>query len=99
MQNGKVRMYTPRETLNAEKLIAEAWENESNKGPKFEGPVEINIVIDKNGTDVVVKEVDFDGSPTLKGDIDNYVKTILDGLNGIAWVDDSQVIKIVAMKL
>lgn len=99
MQNGKVRMYTPRETLKAESLIAEAWNNEDNKGPKFEGPIEINIVIDKNGTDVLVKKLESFGTPTLKGDIDNYVKTILDGLNGVAWEDDSQVIKIVAMKL
>lgn len=29
--------------------------------------------------------------PTLKPDVDNYVKGIKDALNGIAYVDDSQV--------
>ena len=29
--------------------------------------------------------------PTLKPDVDNYVKAIKDALNGIAYVDDSQV--------
>lgn len=31
-----------------------------------------------------------------QGDLDNYVKCLLDGLNGIAWVDDSQIISIQA---
>ena len=30
------------------------------------------------------------------GDLDNYIKSISDGLNGIAWRDDSQVTKISA---
>ena len=28
------------------------------------------------------------------GDLDNYIRSICDGLNGIAWRDDSQVIRI-----
>lgn len=35
---------------------------------------------------------------TLKPDIDNVVKLVMDGLNGAAWVDDSQVIDIHACK-
>jgi len=30
------------------------------------------------------------------GDLDNYVKSIQDGLNGIAWRDDRKVEKLVA---
>jgi Holliday junction resolvase RusA-like endonuclease len=32
-------------------------------------------------------------------DIDNLIKAILDGLNGIAWQDDTQVVKIIAERL
>jgi crossover junction endodeoxyribonuclease RusA len=32
-------------------------------------------------------------------DIDNLIKSILDGLNGIAWQDDKQVVKVVAERL
>jgi len=32
--------------------------------------------------------------PTVKPDIDNVEKSILDGLNGIVWNDDAQVVKV-----
>jgi Holliday junction resolvase RusA-like endonuclease len=33
----------------------------------------------------------------LRGDLDNYVKLTLDALNGVAWDDDGQVVRIVAV--
>lgn len=32
------------------------------------------------------------------GDIDNYVKAVLDGLNGVAYLDDRQVVQVFATK-
>lgn len=31
---------------------------------------------------------------TVKPDLDNLVKSILDGLNGIAWHDDAQIVQL-----
>ena len=90
---GKVFMYTAAKTVKAEKDIAAAWD-----WPVFEGEVAVHIVVDKDGAAVIVERVDLDSKTTLRGDIDNYVKTILDGLNGVAWKDDSQVVKITAVK-
>lgn len=36
--------------------------------------------------------------PTSRPDLDNYEKAILDGLNGIAWYDDSQVCDVIKAK-
>lgn len=36
--------------------------------------------------------------PTSKPDLDNVVKAIKDGLNGVVWVDDSQVVFLCAQK-
>jgi Holliday junction resolvase RusA-like endonuclease len=36
--------------------------------------------------------------PTSKPDIDNVVKAIFDGLNGVAWRDDVQVVSLTVRK-
>jgi Holliday junction resolvase RusA-like endonuclease len=37
--------------------------------------------------------------PSKKPDIDNVVKAVLDGLNGVAWKDDKQVTSLMASKV
>ena len=37
-------------------------------------------------------------SPTIKPDTDNIAKSILDSLNGIAYKDDKQVIRLIVEK-
>jgi Holliday junction resolvase RusA-like endonuclease len=86
-------MYTPNKTVLAEKLIASLWD-----GPKYEGDVAIHIAVTKEGTAVTITPVDHEKKTSLRGDLDNYVKTVMDGLNGVAWVDDKQVIDIQAVK-
>lgn len=36
--------------------------------------------------------------PTKKPDIDNIVKVVLDALNGLAYKDDTQVVRVLAQK-
>ena len=36
--------------------------------------------------------------PTVKPDVDNVAKTILDALNGVAWRDDSEITSLIIMK-
>jgi Holliday junction resolvase RusA-like endonuclease len=65
----------------------------------FTGPVELRVVFRHDTIEVTVAEMPEETIPSkLRGDIDNYVKTLMDGLNGAAWVDDKQVHGVWALK-
>jgi crossover junction endodeoxyribonuclease RusA len=87
------RVFTPKETLEFENTIKEAWD-----GPTFESPVSVDIILYKDKIKITVTEQEPKKKSPLRGDIDNYVKAILDGLNGSAFVDDRQVVSIKARK-
>lgn len=87
------RVFTPKRTLDAEAIIRDAW----GSNPKFTGPVSLVVVFQKD--QMTIEVTDFpEGESKLRGDIDNYVKTVMDGLNGVAWDDDRQVMYVAAYK-
>lgn len=45
-----------------------------------------------DGTIVVVRELSDWWKSKLQGDLDNYIKSVQDGLNGVAFVDDRQIV-------
>lgn len=85
--------YTPQKTKDAENKIAFRWVAKY-KSKIIENPVCIEIVFamkkPKAKTTKYVQK---------RPDIDNLAKTVLDALNGIAYVDDKQVVKLVATKV
>lgn len=85
------KAYTPAATVEFEKAIGDAWDQQHPE-PPLEGPVGMAVEI---GTDYVYVEVyDLESSHRPKyitGDLDNYHKSISDGLNGKAFKDDKQV--------
>lgn len=68
--------------MKAEKAIQLQY-----SGPRFDGPVRVTIVLGETGLELMIEPSDTE--PILRGDIDNYAKTILDALNKVAWPDDS----------
>lgn len=77
--------------MKAEQAIRVAY-----KGPCLDGPVRVMIYLSEHGFDITVEPADHDSH--LRGDIDNYCKTILDALNKVAWKDDKQIVELRVLK-
>ena len=92
----KGHVFTPKETLIEEDYVAEAWRDQV--GEQIEGPVEVFVAYSPTCTLLTVVESPHDAK-TLRGDLDNYVKLSLDALTGVAWEDDIQVVRIMAVKV
>jgi Holliday junction resolvase RusA-like endonuclease len=90
------RTYTPDTTIQFEQLVRAAWIESG--GPTFEGPVEMDVTFYPDRIEVVVRELDPEQKSALRGDIDNYVKSLLDGLNKAAFDDDRRVLRLTARK-
>jgi len=89
------RVFTPQTTIDAETIVRKAW-----TGPCYDGDVSLVCQFTKEGIRITVSEI-AEGTltkSTLRGDLDNYVKLLMDGLNGVAWQDDKQVKLLIATK-
>ena len=102
MVAGHPRIYTPHATQSYEKELAGAWAKENGNLP-FTGPVVVRIVlgmkIPKSTSKAKIKKMlDRQIRPTVKPDVDNCAKSILDALNGLAYVDDTQIVTLLVRK-
>lgn len=94
---GHARMFTPQKTASYEGLIAMAGTEAMAGRTLLEGAVmvEMRIVLaipesmsKKRKAQAIAGEL----FPTKKPDMDNVIKAIYDGLNGVVWKDDVQVV-------
>lgn len=103
-RTGKGFSYTPEKTVLYENLIKTSFLAADSKKTFFDGePVEMYITalfpIPKSTTKkdrerIRRKEL----FPTKKPDADNIAKVICDALNGVAYHDDTQVVKLTVRK-
>lgn len=96
---GHARMFTPKKTANYETLIAMAAQQAMQGRELIAGPVLLEMKIfvavaqswsKKKTTEALQGLV----MPTKKPDADNVLKAICDGINGIVFRDDVQVVNV-----
>lgn len=103
IRRGKIGHYTPPKTTAYENKVRQAAIVAMRDIKPYEGPMRLAITalfeIPKSWPKWK-KELALAGQlmPTGKPDLDNVAKAIKDGLNGIAWGDDSQVCAVAAEK-
>ena len=104
LPNGKTIHYTPEKTRTYEGVIASLAMEAMGGRPPLEGPVGLTLIIEMpipaswpgwKREMAAAQKI----APTTKPDADNVEKAVKDGLNGIAWRDDCQVVSVVKDKL
>ncbi len=99
---GHARIYTPSTTASYEKKIRDAWIREHGNTP-MEGQLLAKIYYGfripkstpkKNIPAMLQKVI----RPTVKPDLDNLDKAVMDALNKVAYKDDSQIVAKVSKK-
>lgn len=100
------RFYVDDETQAAKRRLAVhvgvLW-NQANHGEPHKGPISVEVVcvLAVPASWSKAKKVQaLSGTlhPTSRPDVDNYAKLVMDALNGIAWVDDAQVVQLSVAK-
>ena len=98
--NGWVQHYSPKKTTEYEREIADYFRSHPQRF-KFEKdiPVAINLVFGMpipKSTPKSRKDAMIEGviKHTKRPDVDNMAKAVLDALNGLAWADDSQIVRL-----
>lgn len=97
-----IRLYDPKKTADYKKYVREMaalqWKHRKLEGALH---VKLNVFRPIQKSDSKKKQdkkLNHIIRPTVKADIDNYSKAILDSCNGILWVDDSQIVDLQASK-
>ena len=91
---GRNGFYTDKATKIYEQAIGKAYIE--SEGPFFVTPVQVNLTFMKGEVTIEIMEVE--GTSSIRSDLDNLIKAVLDGLNGVAFTDDKQVVEIHSYK-
>ncbi|MCD2257405.1 RusA family crossover junction endodeoxyribonuclease [Lactobacillus sp. CC-MHH1034] len=99
--NKGVRLYDPKKVSRFKEAIA--YEARLLRVEPFDSPIKVTIEFYRpNQKGISQKKLDQRENkiilPIVKPDLDNYIKSFLDGLNGILWVDDNLICELHAAK-
>lgn len=96
-RGGHARAYTPTKTRRFETEVAERAEAAMEAADPYSGPVELeahfSIPIPRSWPKRDrLAALEGRLRPQGKPDLDNYLKAIADGMNGVVYVDDCQIV-------
>ena len=101
-----IRLYDPKKvTVFKRKLGILAKQQMLDRGLEpFDGPLEVRMEFYRPVQASISKKerarrLSGVHRPTVKPDLDNYIKSTSDALNGILWADDNLIISLEAQKL
>ena len=89
-------MYTPKTTAEYEAAIAKAWSEKYPDWVPLAEPLEMRLIVSPKG--IWVRIQDGATPSKMRGDVDNYSKAIMDGLNEVAYTDDKWITSLTATK-
>lgn len=89
------RVFTPKQTLEAEQAIRDEYVRQN--APFYDQPLQIDIVYSTVETEITLTPLG-DHTTKLTADVDNLIKTTLDGLQGAAFENDRIVMVVTAVK-
>jgi Holliday junction resolvase RusA-like endonuclease len=102
-RSGFVRSYTPKKTKDYEQSIIDAFYDVHQGQKPLMGS--LRIIIDAymsipKGTSKKKREMidNCEIRPIKRPDLDNIIKSVMDALNGVAYIDDGQIVSIAACK-
>lgn len=105
VRNGHATIYTPTAAKEAEHRIRQQWRAEGFNETLY-GPLRVIVTVFLTrpqghygtGRNGALLRPSAPAWPAVKPDVDNYLKTVLDALNGVAWKDDAQVVDVAIAK-
>jgi crossover junction endodeoxyribonuclease RusA len=89
------RPYTDKATREFEAAVRQAWEEQHDE-PPCEEPVHLSVIVGQDFIEAGIHTFVPTRPKGVTGDLDNYVKSISDGLNGVAYTDDKQIVVVTA---
>ena len=103
-KGGQTFSYTPDKTVLYENLIKVSYLQVTKKLFNNKEPINVRITacfepVKSTSKKKRMQMLSGEIKPTKKPDVDNIVKCILDGLNGVAYRDDTQVVEVSAKKI
>jgi Holliday junction resolvase RusA-like endonuclease len=95
------QLYDTSRNREFKKKVQDAWNDATKSGEPFDpiGPIAITVeAVFHNTLPARKREPNRARWRLKKPDIDNIVKAIMDALNGLAYIDDAQVVILTAQK-